>query len=302
MFQARRFIQPLTQNLQRTSVTVPLATASTIQSRGYKHFWRVTPDEFGLPAHSCPRDIKKLLENPLYRHFDYLDHYWYWRIRKETTVLNPDRLVKLNWKQLAFDLGMPVVNQAMEHQLGLIELYEYLKSAPFLGPFGTIEHPTIVPAVSDMRVLACTGGTGDNEHKDIYWNCREGFLYRCGECDQIFMLVRITYANTWEQEHFYDHKEIFSKDPDVSDVFDIELLENAHKLWNEKHVLRWHMGADAQGMLPMCQDATDYKFAEIDWEGEDPTQGNPLDEPRLKETKVGLNISRGGASQKEIGK
>ncbi len=99
-------------------------------------------------------------------------------MRKEATVLNPEKLVKLGWKQLAYDLGMPIVNQAMEHQLGLIELYEYLKSAPFIGPFGTIEHPTIVPGVGDCRVVACTGGTGDNEHKVLYFNCREGKIQR----------------------------------------------------------------------------------------------------------------------------
>lgn len=290
---ARRLAQPLKANV---SPVFPAAT----QIRNYKHFWRVTPDEFGLPAHSMPRDIKKLMENPLHRDFDFLDHYWYWRMRKESTVLNPEKLVKLNWKQLAYDLGMPVVNQAMEHQLGLIELYEYLKSAPFIGPFGTVEHPTIVPAVADMRVVCCSGGVGDDEHAHLYFNCREGFLYRCGECDQIFMLVRITYANTWEQDHFYDHKELFSKDPDVSDVFDINLLEGGHKMWNEKDMLRWSLGAQAMGALPHAEDQTEYKLAEVDWEGDDPYAGvNMAEEPVLKENPPSV---LGGGAGKSIGK
>lgn len=65
-------------------------------------------------------------------------------------------------------MGMPVINQAFEHQVGLIELYEYLKSSPFIGPFGTVENPTIVPAVSDIRAVGCTGGVGDDEHYPLW--------------------------------------------------------------------------------------------------------------------------------------
>ncbi len=46
-------------------------------------------------------------------------------------------------------MGMPVVNKAMEHQMGLIELYEYLKGAMFIGPWGSVENPVLVPAVRD---------------------------------------------------------------------------------------------------------------------------------------------------------
>ena len=65
----------------------------------------------------------------------------------ESTVLNPERMVKTSYKQLAYDMGMPVVNKAMEHQMGLIELYEYLKGAAFIGPWGSVENPVLVPAV-----------------------------------------------------------------------------------------------------------------------------------------------------------
>lgn len=76
------------------------------------------------------------------------NYYRYWRIRKESTVLNPEKMVKTSYKQLAYDMGMPVVNKAMEHQMGLIELYEYLKVSPFIGPWGSIENPALVPSVS----------------------------------------------------------------------------------------------------------------------------------------------------------
>ena len=45
---------------------------------------------------------------------------------------------------------------------------------------GTVENPVLVPSVADTRVVGCTGGTGDNEHTPLWFNCREGFLYRCG--------------------------------------------------------------------------------------------------------------------------
>lgn len=44
------------------------------------------------------------------------------------------------------------------------------------------------------RIVACTGGTGDNEHHELFFRIREGFLYRCGECDQVYMLVRVMYT------------------------------------------------------------------------------------------------------------
>lgn len=243
--------------------SVPSPLQRHQQTRGYRHWWKCTPDEFELPAHSMPLDIKDLMKDPNCREFDFLDHYWYWRVRKEATILNPERLVKLSYKQLAYDMGMPCVGPAMEHQLGLIELYEYLKSSPFIGPFGTIENPVLVPAVSDQRTVGCTGGVGDDEHAPLWFNCRDGFLYRCGECDQIFMLVRVTYGTSWADEQFMWSKEIFAKDPDVDDVFDINLLENAHKKWNEKDMLRWSLGAQAMGTIPTPLDLTEYKFPEM---------------------------------------
>ena len=45
------------------------------------------------------------------------------------------------------------------------------------------------------------------------------------------MLVRITYGNSWVDEDFLYHKEMFQKDPDVEDIFDISLLEQGRKLF-----------------------------------------------------------------------
>lgn len=46
---------------------------------------------------------------------------------------------------------MQVVSEESEHMVGLLELYEYLKTAPFVGPFGTIENPVLVPSVHTER-------------------------------------------------------------------------------------------------------------------------------------------------------
>ena len=35
------------------------------------------------------------------------------------------------------------------------------------------------------RVVGCVGGNGDAEHVPMWLCCKEGFLYICGECDQI---------------------------------------------------------------------------------------------------------------------
>merc|ERR1711972_167766 len=77
-----------------------------------------------------------------------------------------------------------------------------------------------IPAVHTERVVGCSGGTGDSEHVPLWFRCREGFLYRCGECDQIFMLVRVQYEVP-------EDANIGAPDPDVKDVFDFSLLRRA---------------------------------------------------------------------------
>ena len=50
-----------------------------------------------------------------------------------------------------------------------------------------------VPAIHTERIVCCMGGAGDQEHVPLWFRCREGFLHRCGECGQIFMLTRVMY-------------------------------------------------------------------------------------------------------------
>jgi cytochrome c oxidase subunit 5b len=209
---------------------------AVLGTRQYRHWWKVLPEDFELPQESMPDDVKTLMKtNPV--DMGFVDSYWYWRIRAETAILDPENLPKKSYKQLARDMGLVVVNQEAEHMMGIIELYEYLKGSPMVGPFGTIENPVLIPAMSTERVVGCTGGTGDDEHCLLLFRCHEGYLYRCAECDQIFMHVRV----------IYEHEKLWgAKDPEVSDVFDFKLLEQGHKMWNEGDMALWDVGYKAQ--------------------------------------------------------
>merc|ERR1719159_1131201 len=205
--------------------------------RGYRHWWRVLPEDFELNTESMPKDVKSLMKsNPA--ELGFIDSYWYWRIRAESTIMDPENLPKKSYAQLCRDMGLTIVNTQAEHVLGIIELYEYLKSSPFIGPFGTIENPVLVPAIHTERIVGCVGGAGDSEHVPLWFRCREGFLYRCGECDQIFMLVRVMYEISPE-----DGGQV--PDPDVKDVFDFSLLEKGNEVWNSGGMIMWPVGYDA---------------------------------------------------------
>lgn len=211
------------------------------QSRSYIHFSRTVPEDYELPIETLPQDVGKLMQTSP-KDLDFFGNYWYWRLRGEATILDPETLPQKSYKQLARDMGLQVVNEDSEHMVGLLELYEYLKVSPFVGPFGTIENPVLVPSVHTERIVGCTGGTGENEHYPLWFRCREGFLYRCGECDQIFMHVRVLYS-------LPDGKDPFPLDPDVSDVFSLKALEKAQRLWNSGEYIQWPVGETALSQL-----------------------------------------------------
>lgn len=205
-----------------------------IQKRTYLHFARSLPEDYELPLDTLPHNISEILKKDK-KTLDFIQSYWYWKIRSESNLLNYNKLIKKSYKQLAIDLGMQIANPNNEHMLALLEFYEYLKSSPFVGPFGTIENPVLVPSVHTERVVCCTGGTGENEHIPLYFRCREGFLYRCGECDQIFMHVRVLYS-------LDDGQDPFPNDPEVDDVFDLNLIEENMSLYNDDQYVRWPIG------------------------------------------------------------
>jgi len=220
-------------------LVLPLSAPCQLQaSRHYRHWWRVLPEDFELNTESMPKDVKSLMATKEPMKLGFIDNYWYWRIRAESTILDPENLPKKSYKQLCYDMGLTVVNEATENMIGIIELYEYLKSSPFIGPFGTIENPVLVPAMGTERVVGCSGGSGDAEHVPLWFRCKEGFLYRCGECDQIFMHVRVMYE-------LPDGAPISPIDPDVNDVFDYSLLEKGNEVWNCGGMINWPAGFDA---------------------------------------------------------
>lgn len=228
-------------NLRQVARRMP--TASPMGAvRWHRHFPRILPEDLELDVASIPDDVKGLMSVEQPNTLGFLDSYWYFRLRSEATILDPENLPKKSYKQLARDMGLDTIDEANSHFMGLIELYEYLKTAPLVGPFGTIENPVLIPSIRDWRVVGCTGGTGDNEHVPLWFHCREGFLYRCGECDQIFMLVRITY------EMMKENPDIQLPDPDVNDVFDLKLLETGNRKWNND-MIRWNAGHVATKMM-----------------------------------------------------
>merc|ERR1740121_1865374 len=150
---------------QRARPAPPLGAAGAAPSRldarldarrGYRHWWRVLPEDFELNTESMPKDVKSLMSSNPYE-LGFVDNYWYWRIRAESTIMDPENLPKKSYKQLCRDMGLTVVNSKASTVLGIIELYEYLKSSPFIGPFGTIENPVLVPAIHTERVVGCSG-------------------------------------------------------------------------------------------------------------------------------------------------
>ena len=144
---------------------------------------------------------------------------------EESTVMDPENLPKMSYSQLCCNMGLNIVNKAAENVLGITELYEYLKLPLFIGPFGTIGNLVLVPAIRPERIVDCSGGAGYAEHVPLWLCCRVGFLYRCGDCDQIFMHVCVRYELTNEGE-------INSTDLDVKDASDFKLPEKGSDVLN----------------------------------------------------------------------
>ena len=80
------------------------------------------------------------------------------------------------------------MNESAKHVFSLIELHEHLNSSHFFGSFGTIGNPTLVSVILNERFVGCGSGNGDAEHVPQQFHCKEGFLDKRGECEQIFML------------------------------------------------------------------------------------------------------------------
>lgn len=232
-----RCVSALRGNVIPRAACAGVQTPMHTHTRTYLHFARAAPEDYELPAETMPKDVHTLMHKDP-KVMDFFENYWYWRLRGESTVMDYETLPKKSYKQLARDMGLQVVTEQAEHMCGVLELYEYLKSSPFVGPFGTVDNPVLVPSVHNERVVGCTGGSGDNEHVPLWFRCREGFLYRCGECDQVFMLVRVLYS-------LPEGLDPFPVDPDINDVFDVKLIEKGQKMWNAGEYVQWPAGDSA---------------------------------------------------------
>merc|ERR1711862_1030047 len=100
--------------------------------REYRHWWRVLPEDFELNTESMPKDVKTLMaSNP--ETLGFIDAYWYWRIRSESTIMDPENLPKKSYKQLCRDMGLATVNAPAEHMLGFLSSMSTSSPLPLLA-------------------------------------------------------------------------------------------------------------------------------------------------------------------------
>eukprot|EP01067_Filipodium_phascolosomae_P008586 Filipodium_phascolosomae@DN735_c0_g1_i3.p2 len=97
----------------------------------------------------------------------------------------------------------------------------------------------------------------------MWFRCREGFLYRCAECDQIFMLVRLVYD---VDEEVAKEEGLRHVAWDDSDMFDMTLLERAHRMFNTDDLFMWTVGMQAYRMM------YGHMIEDVQYPSSDPTQ------------------------------
>ncbi|PHJ16784.1 cytochrome c oxidase subunit, partial [Cystoisospora suis] len=74
------------------------------QKRTYLHFGRTMPEDYELPSDTMPKNVHELMaKDP--KDLDFFENYWYWKLRGEATILDPENLPKKSYKQLARDMG-----------------------------------------------------------------------------------------------------------------------------------------------------------------------------------------------------
>ena len=176
-------------------------TPSKLDSReGCLHRWRVLLENFKLNSGSMSKDMRCPMRKDL-QQLSCFDSCWGLSVFAESTVVFVSQnLLKLSYKQLCRDMELTLMNVSAEQAFSLIELHEHLNSPHFPGSFGTIENPSVVSAILNDGVVGCGGGIGEAEHVPQQFHCKEGFLDRCGECEQIFMLACVMYGllgNAW---------------------------------------------------------------------------------------------------------
>ena len=193
---AQREHIPSLRTVQHAALAHLAATApSELGSReGCLHWWRVLLENFKLNSGSMSKDMRVLRRKDL-RQLSGFDSCWGWSFfcRIHSRPCFPD-LPKLSYKQLCRDMELTLMNVSAKHVFSLVEWHEHLNSPHFPGSFGTIENPTLVSVTLNDGVVGCGGGNGEAEHVPQQFHCKERFLDRCGECEQIFMLPCVMYS------------------------------------------------------------------------------------------------------------
>ena len=123
------------------------------------------------------------------------DSFWGWSAFAVSTVVFVSKnLLKLSYKQLCRDVELTLMSELANHALSLMELHGHLNFSYFPGSFGTIVNPTLESAILNGGVVGHDDGSGEAQHVPRQFHCKEGFLDRCGECEQIFMLACVMYG------------------------------------------------------------------------------------------------------------
>jgi len=93
--------------------------------------------------------------------------------------------------------GMDPILAEWEHVTGVereqieVELAGETIEDELRGPFGTWEHPVIVPSYYHFRLVGCLGHEGKTQHELLWHEVKIGKPLICVECGQVFKLQRI---------------------------------------------------------------------------------------------------------------
>ena len=113
----------------------------------------------------------------------FFDSRWYLRVRSESSDRELDHLLVLSHTQVCRDMELTVFNASAEYTIGFAELYEFRRSD------GNPIVVTIENLTRSECVTGCVHSDGDAELVSLRFHCKEGFLDRCGECNQISMMA-----------------------------------------------------------------------------------------------------------------
>ena len=147
-----------------------------------------------LNSGSMSKDMQVLTRKDL-QQLSCFDRCWYWSVFAESAVFVSRNPHKMSCKQLCRDMEPTLINVSADQSFSLIE--SVARARAFLAlPRIFRHHGKSNSGIchSQGRVVGCGGGNGKAEHVAQQFHCKEGFLDRCGECEQIFMWLCMMYG------------------------------------------------------------------------------------------------------------